>query len=194
MVKEVKDYIEKIQERYPFLTQSEISKIISYGLQKYAWVNKRHADVAIYYRKDPMIIHCGPLGSNALIHYYRFLQKNRMKERCLFYLKKQEWDGYYYIGLREEEQKELTKRGRNVHFKNVYLTKLKKELYHIPSVKHIWRVPSKGDLGWRFFREEYITDQAQYIGKNHYEKYHQCFLGRFKEGSTSSSNETTDIH
>lgn len=181
MVTEIGNYVEKIQERYPYLTKDEIKKILAYGLRQYAWVNKMHADVLICYKRDdPMVAHCGPLGSDSLKHYHRFIVKNRMRERVLYYLKKEKWDGYYYIGLTEEEQKNL-KKGKIKTFKNVYLTKLKKELYHIPFVKHIWKVPMIDDLGWRFFREEFKTDQAEYIGENQYEKYHKCFLKRDEE-------------
>ena len=31
MVREVKDYVEIVQKRYPFLTQSEINKIITFA-------------------------------------------------------------------------------------------------------------------------------------------------------------------
>ena len=181
MVTEVKDYVSKVQEKYPFLTQSEINKIITFGLKQYAWVNKMHADVLICYRQDdPMTAHCGPLGYDSLKHYHRFILKNRMRERVLFYLKKEKWDGYYYIGLDDESHKALSK-GKIKVFKNVYLTKLKKELYHIPFVKHIWKVPMIDDLGWKFFRKELKTDQAEYIGENQYEKYHKCFLKRDAE-------------
>ena len=70
--------------------KSEVNKILTYGLKRYAWVNKMHADVLLCTREenDPMVIHCGPLGKDRLKHYWRFITKNRMRERVLFYLKK----------------------------------------------------------------------------------------------------------
>lgn len=185
MVKQLEDYIDTIQERYPWISKSEIKRILTFGLKRYAWVNKMHADVLLCTREpgDPLTIHCGPLGKDSLKHYYRFMTKNRMRERVLFYLRKKKWDGYYYIGLRQKEQDAL-KKGKIITFKNIYLTKLKSELYHIPCVKHIWRVPWVDDCGWKFFREELKTDKAEYVGKNQYEKYHQCFLGGSNNGST----------
>ena len=104
MVKEVKDYVAAVQERWPWLTKSEVNKILTYGLKRYAWVNKMHADVLLCTREenDPMVIHCGPLGKDRLKHYWRFITKNRMRERVLFYLKKLYSDycynyKYYYI-------------------------------------------------------------------------------------------------
>jgi hypothetical protein len=104
-----------------------------------------------------------------------------MKERMLFKLRGEKWDGYYYIGLNDEQHNELTKRSGVVTFKNVYCTKLKKELYHLKYIKHIWRVPYPMDCGWKFFIKELKTKHAEYLGENQYEKYHQCFLGRFKD-------------
>lgn len=191
MVKNVSDYVDDVQKKFPFLTKVEINKIITYGLKKYATANKMHADVLLQNLIDePMTAFCGRLGVDALQHYRRFIVKNRMRERCLFKFRKEKWDGYYYIGLTDEQQKNLKKRGKTVYFKNVYLTKLRKELYHLPFVKHLWRVPMIEDLGWRFFKEDFKTDNACYIGENQYANYHQCFLGRFNNRHTpTSSNE-----
>lgn len=177
MVKEVADYVDKVQERFPFLTKSEINKILTFGLKRYAWANKMHADVLITKRNNEIFTaHCGPLGVDALKHFYRFLTKNRMRERVLFKMRKLEWDGYYYIGLSDEDHAKVAKNSRYKTFTNIYMTKLKKELYHIPQVKHIWKVPWF-DCGWRFFLETLKTQHAEYIGENEYEKYHQCFRG-----------------
>jgi hypothetical protein len=73
MVTEISDYVDTIQQRYPYLTKDEIKKILAYGLRQYAWVNKMHADVLICYKQDdPMIAHCGPLGFDSLKHYHRY--------------------------------------------------------------------------------------------------------------------------
>ena len=90
MVTEVKHYVKKVQERYPVLSKSEINKILTYGLKMYAFANAMHADVLICYRADDnLTAHCGPLGFDSLKHYYRFLTKNRMRERVLYRLRKE---------------------------------------------------------------------------------------------------------
>lgn len=103
MVKNVSDYVDDVQKKFPFLTKVEINKIITYGLKKYATANKMHADVLLQNLIDePMTAFCGRLGVDALQHYRRFIVKNRMRERCLFKFRKEKWDGYYYIGLTDE--------------------------------------------------------------------------------------------
>lgn len=189
MVVEVKDYVDKVQEKFPYLSKSEINKLITYGLKRYAKANKYHCDVLLLGRNDEHIYtaHCGQLGYDALKHYWRWVTKWRMKERFLNTLKKKPWDGYYYIGLTEKQHKKM-KKGNKQIFHNVYLVKLKKELYHLKFIKHIWRVPWASDCGYKFYVEKLKTDQAEYIGTNKYEEYHQCFLGRFKHGSTSTDS------
>lgn len=176
MVKEVKHYVEEVQQRYPFLSKKELNKILTFGLKMFAFAHSMHADVLLCYKQDdPMTIHCGPLGADSLKHYYRWLVKQRMRERVLYKLRKTKWDGYYYIGLTESQNASISKR-KEIIFTNIYLTKVKKELYHDPKIKHIWRVPYAMDCGWKFYLDKLKTAHAEYLGKNKYEKYHQCFL------------------
>jgi hypothetical protein len=104
-------------------------------------------------------------------------------------MRRTKWDGYYYIGLNEDQHNSL-KKGKIITFTDIYLTKVKKELFHDPRVKHIWRVPYPMDCGWKFHIDKLKTEHAEYLGENQYEKYHQCFLGRFKNGSSSVINES----
>ena len=179
MVKEVRDYVPQIQQRYPFLSKSQINKILTYGLKMYHYANSMHADVLICYRNDdPMTIHCGTLGFDSLKHYYRFLLKSRMRERVLYRMRKSKWDGFYYIGLTEEQHKNVIRHKKTINIGDVYLTKVKKELFHIPYIKHIWRIPWPADCGWKFLVKNLKSEHLEYIGENQYEKYHQCFLRR----------------
>lgn len=176
MVKEVKDYVEAVQKQFPILSKSEINKIITFGLKRYAFVNKMHGDVLLRNMTDePMTAHCGNLGFDSMKQYMRWVTKWRMKERILYRLKLTKWDGYYYIGLNDEQHKKLNK-GKIKTFRDVYLTKIEKELYHNKLVTHIWRIPWIEDCGWKFFVNKLRTDKAEYIGENQYAKYHKCFL------------------
>lgn len=189
MVKEVRHYVDQVQEKFPFLSKAEINRIITFGLKRYTWVNRMHGDVLFKNMTDePMVAHCGYLGPDTFKHYLRWVTKWRMKERILYKLKRTPWDGYYYIGVNAEQHKELLKGRKIKHFRNIYLTKIKKELYHNKLVEHIWRVPWIEDCGWKFFVEKLDSDKAEYIGENQYEKYHECFLKRNNDGSASSDN------
>lgn len=193
MVKQVADYIDKVQEKFPILSKSELNKIITYGLKIYAYVNQKHCDVLIKNLEDePMIAHCGTLGYDSLKHYQRWVTKWRMKSRMISQLKKEKWDGYYYIGLTEAQHKALKKGSKHITFQNIYMTKLLKELYHTPYLDHIWRVPWIEDCGWKFFLPKLRTNKAEYIGKNKYAKYHQCFLERYAERHASTDQQSAE--
>jgi hypothetical protein len=183
MVKEIKDYVEEVQKKFPILSKSEINKILTYGLKMYVYAHRNHCDVKVHNLTDePVMMHCGRLYSDTLKHYRWWCMKWRFKERVLSKLRGEKWDGYYYIGLTDAENKNVIKKGKTVYFKNIYCTKLKKELYHLKYIKHIWRVPYPMDCGWKFFVKELKSEHAEYIGENQYEKYHQCFRGRTDNG------------
>lgn len=181
MVTQLKDYLDKVKEKYPFFSKSDLSKIILFGFRRYIWANQRHADVLLKNRIDySTTMHCGPLGTDTLKHYKRFVVKWRMKERALYKLSKQKWDGYYYIGLPDSQQKALKKKGNKITFTHVFLTKVKKELYHDKAYKHIWKVPWPVDCGWRFYREKLTTEYAEYLGENPFKYYQDAFQGKYK--------------
>lgn len=188
MVKEVADYVDEVQKRFPFMTKSEINKILTFGLKRYARANKQHCDISII-KHEPEESFCsqtGFLGLDKLKAYWRFLTKNRMKERFIDRSKKNKWDGYYYIGLTEEQHEKVkSQRGKYKIFESIYLTRLKRELYHAPRVKYIWRVPWIMNCGYRFFKEELKTNKAEYVGKNQYGKYHQQFQRGIDAGCES---------
>lgn len=189
MVKLLEDYIDRIQEKFPEFTKEELKNILKFGLLRYTDAMKHGADVILLNNKeDVYTARCGKVAPNALAHYKMFISKWRMKVRRLFKYRKLKWDGYYYIGLTENQHKSVKKRGNKYVFENIYMVKLLDELHHIKHIKHIWRVPWPTDCGWKFFKEKLRTEHAVYLGENEYEKYHQCFLGRNQHGSTSSES------
>jgi len=186
-VREVRHYVDQVQSRFPILSKSEINKIITYGLKRYAWANRMHCDILFKNLTDePMVAYCGRLALDSLKHYFRWIVKWRMKERVLYKLRRTKWDGYYYIGLTDEQHAQFKKKKK--YFYNVYLTKIENELHHNKLNKHIWRVPWIEDCGWKFFVKKLNKEKAEYRGENNYEKYHQCFLGRHNNGSESVDN------
>lgn len=179
----IKDYLAQIQEKFPYLAKKEIESILDYGMRSYVRACKMHCDVNLHrtdgtkqgiYRQDYQM--------DRLRGYHYWVTKWRMKERYLFKMRKKKWDGYYYVGITYKENEHIEIKRNKVIFHNVYFTKLESELHHLKYIKKIWRVPMVIDCGWKFFVEEFETSKAEYVGENNYEKYHQCFLGRFNHG------------
>lgn len=187
--RKMKDYIPRVQEKFPIFTKEELSTIIHYGLVMYAYANRQHCDVIFYKKSDGESISLitGMLGCNTLTHFWRWVNKWRMKERLLYKLKSKKWDGYYYFGLTEEQhlallaQKKKKKSVEKLHFVLV-----KEEFRHLKWIKHIWRIPWPMYHGWKFWVKEQKSDKFEYVGKNNYELYHQCFLGKFINNETNN--------
>lgn len=177
MVKEVSDYVDQVQEKFPFWTKSEIKQILIYGCKRYVEANRQHVDVTVYpTAHDQIVAHTGRLGITPLKAYHIYCAKYRMKERYKYKLRKTKWDGYYYIGLTENQHKKINKKSKKITFEKVFLTKVKKELYHTKSIKHIWRVPMPAQCGWKFYQEKFVTNDAEYVGPNPYKIYNNAFL------------------
>ena len=194
MVKTLEDYIDAVQEKFPFVCKDDIKTILEFGLVRYLKANRLHADVLLKNRTDDnMLIHCGQLGFDGLKHWFRWHVKWRMKERVLYKFREQKWDGYYYIGLNEERNKAIVRQGKTKTFRNVYLVKIKDELHHEQYVKHVWRIPYPADCGWKFFVDKVSSSEAEYLGESNYEDYHQCFLGRFNNRYASVDNEEQSV-
>ena len=189
--KEVRHYVDKVQEKFPILSKSEINKICTYGLKFYAFANRNHCDVTLFQRNgDIMTAYCGKVFLDNEHFWRNWHLKYRMKERLLYHLRRTPWDGYYYIGLTQEEHDEImAQHGKIKHFRNVYPVKVKKELYHERWCWHIWRVPFPIDCGWKFFREKIDTDKAEYVELNKYDSIHKLFQCRVNHGSTSAEHE-----
>lgn len=180
--RKLKDYIKRVQQKFPIFTQEDLYTILHYGLVMYAYANRQHCDVIFYKKSDEESISLitGMLGCDTLTHFWRWVNKWRMKERLFYKLKGKIWDGYYYIGLTEEaHQKLLLQKGKKKIIENVHGLLVKDELKHLKWVKHIWRIPWPMYHGWKFWIKLHKSDKFEYVGKNNYELYHQCFLGKF---------------
>lgn len=181
--RKLKDYIKQVQQKFPIFTQEDLHTILHYGLVMYAYANRQHCDVIFYKKSDEESISLitGMLGCDPLTHFWRWVNKWRMKERLFYKLKGKKWDGYYYMGLTEEtHRKLLSQKGKRKVIENTHLLLVKDELKHLKWVKHIWRIPWPMYHGWKFWIKQHKSDKFEYVGENNYELYHQCFLGKFK--------------
>lgn len=191
MVKRFNDYVDAVQDHFPYFSKDEISHILEYGFRAYVRANKMHCDVSLTNREEEDVaMTIGRMWySDKLRFYKKWLAKSSMKERWLWKARKKKWDGYYYIGLTENQAANMTRSGNKITFHNVFLTLIPEELRHQKFIKYIWRVPWLSNCGWKFFVEKLTTEDAEYIGENNYEKYHQCFLGRFNHGYAPDVDE-----
>lgn len=140
----------------------------------YQYVNKRGCDFLV---KDDITnkftMFTGYLTWDSLKHYQRGVKKWGLKERVLYQLRRIEWDGYYYMGLRESQhedvQQQLSHGNRKiVRFTHAFCHKVKAELKHDHAVKHIYRFKYKLDVGYKFYIKhfEVYKKDLEYVETN----------------------------
>lgn len=181
MVKQSEDYISQVQEKFPYWSKKELSKIINYGLKVIIWACKQGCDFSFGQRGQSKVF-IGNISKDKNVGVKNFGQKISKKERIISKLRKTKFDGYYYIGLTDEQNSKLKSKNQNTKyiFKNINAYKLINELYHKKYIKHIWRIPYPLDCGWSIHLDKYQTNDAEYMGPNLFEKYHK----EYKHGNS----------
>lgn len=192
--KTVNDYIDKVQEVFPFFTKEDIKQVLSYGLYMYYFANHFHCDVVIAkdINRPSMSTTTGVLTSNWEKFWLKWHTKWRMKERFLYVKLKKQWDGYYYFGLSEEENAQFSRCGKKKTVLRKYFTKIPEEFHHLRTVKHVWRVPWPKDSGYRFYIDKYTSSQFEYYCSNEYTDYHQWTRKENVESDQSVQSGTND--
>lgn len=102
-------YYKQIKERYPYLSEKQIDKIIKYGLRSFFAHNRFGGDVLL--KSNYYTAYIGKLFNkmNFFAVYYNF--KMRIKLRIKYKREKTIFNGKYYFGLKKEDYDRLF--GRN---------------------------------------------------------------------------------
>lgn len=174
IIKKVKDYVPIVHERFPELSEQEINKILLFGWRMYYYVNSRGCDVLV---KDvsthKFTSYTGFLKQDPLKRYQYSLKRWRLYERMMYRLKRKEWDGYYYIGLRTSQMNELEEQLRHnrrqyVKFKHAFCYKILDEIRHDHSIDYIFRFKYPMDVGFKFYMKNFRVkvDDLEFVEVN----------------------------
>lgn len=158
--KTINDYLPLVQQLYPIIPISDLTKILNFGFKSLYLVCSYGGDVSI--RVQNFWFYIGYLyrDSLAFFKYYKVKLCNKM--RVLSTRHKVPWDGYYYFALNDTQheayQKATHSFGRpRKHYilKNIKFYKLKEEcLVANSSFKHFYRMPYPMVNGYSFFKEK----------------------------------------
>lgn len=165
----VNDYVESVQKKFPGIKKSDIKRILNYMFKQIYLSNVYGGDVCL--RNNDLWMYIGRLTKNSLYHYENYKVKQMIKIKVLNRRKKIPWDGYYYFALTENQQKlvdaqKKTKGRPKKHFLygNVLMYKLLEECeLGTSGGQYFYRVPSITYLGNKLYKENYVTDKAEFI-------------------------------
>lgn len=168
-IKTVHDYYESLYNKYPTIPKKDIQRIVNYGWKSLYLFNSYGGDVMIECPKFSIFI--GSLTKNTLNFCKYYIKKLGIKFRVLYKRRKIKWDGYYYFALSdslyENLIKQQNKRGRpkkKLKYGNIIFYKILDEC-KINSIgcKYIYRIPYITDVGYTFYKENFISDNAELI-------------------------------
>lgn len=168
-VKQLKDYYESIQQKYPDVPLSDIKKILNYGWKIYYLYNTQGGDVIV--KNKSFWSYTGFLTKNTLKHFISYTRKLATKIRILNQRNKTPWSGYYYFALTDKQYEDYLKQKKSkgrprkkFNYGNQILFKLLEECRVIRfNRKYIFRVPYIAAIGSRLYRPNFISDKAELI-------------------------------
>ena len=168
-IKTIDDYVDKLHEKYPLISEKDIRRIIKFGWRSIYLANIYGGDVCL--KNKDLWFYIGYLRRDSLKHYEYYIKKLALKLRILYKRKKIKWDGYYYFALNDKQYEyylsQKKKKGRpRKHFKfgTVMLYKIRGECeLRQSSCKYIFRVSYDIDIGYTMLKKDYKTDKAELI-------------------------------
>lgn len=168
-IKTIDDYVERLKEKYPLISEKDIRRIIKFGWRSIYLSNIFGGDVCL--KDNNVWMYIGYLRRDPLQHFKYYVRKLALKLRILYKRKKIKWDGYYYFALRDDQVKnylaQINKRGRpkkHFNFGTVMLYKIRGECeLRQSNCRYIFRVPYGVDVGYTLLKRNYKTDKAELI-------------------------------
>ena len=170
-IKNINDYIDEVQQKFPQVSKADIKRILSYGWKSIYLHNMYGGDTLI---KDDSInkylFYIGRLTYDSIKHFYYYIKKLTVKLR-VFSNRHKDWDGYYYFALSQKQydyylsqQKSRGRRRKHFKFGSVMLYKLLDECnIKEYNKEYFFRVPFIEDVGFTILDNDYKTDKAEFL-------------------------------
>lgn len=124
----VNDYVKKVNEKFPELSEDEIKRILVYGWKQIIQYVSAGNDISLLTNKNFLFI--GRIPNTALAIFNHYCNKLSKRIAYMFKRTKSEWDGYYYFTRTEDQFKDYLAQKNKTYkvFKDVFLYKLLEQL------------------------------------------------------------------
>lgn len=188
-MKNVNDYIPKLKELYPNVSESDLKKIVEYGWRMFYLYTIRGCDIILSSNKNKFWLYCGKLTYDSIKHFHYYRRKLQYKIRNIFKKKKRTWDGYYYTGLNNEEYEALIKNFNRVGRKKTYFYYSNKLIFKLMDEAKLRYYASKciikfkyiTDVGYSYFIPDLkCTDVSIALERDHVDKFTDILVDNYK--------------
>lgn len=157
MYTKINDYIPKLQELFPDISESDIKRSIIYGWRMFYYYNLCGCDTIA--TNDKCWFYCGNLYYDSLLHFEYYKRKLCYKIRLLFRRNRTQWDGYYYTYVDTPKRKNST-----YNITNRFIFKLLDEAkVYYSSKRHFVKFKIPIDLGYKRYRKKMKIQKANII-------------------------------
>ena len=166
----INDVIDKVYDKFPDLDKKEVKNLIVHGFRRMHAAIKFGCGITINTTKYlNCYLYIGQLYANAIKQVKDYSFRRDQKLRKIEQWKREEFDGYYYIGLTPKVIKEwinLNIVSRTLlKFRKVLARKVMEELFYKNPDMYIFRINVKKFKGWMFWIEELNFRNVKYMGK-----------------------------
>lgn len=169
MIKTVNDLLPELCEAFPTVPPKDIKMIVEFGFRALYYYNLRGCDTIVSSTKHKFWFYIGELRRDSMKHFNYYKRMLRRKLRILYSRSKVEWDGYYYIGLSEDEYNEFItpRKGRKRKYYS-YNNKCALKIYDESKLYYSWckaiiKFPSRIDLGYTFYKKELTIESPEIV-------------------------------
>lgn len=185
-VKTVQDYYQQLFDLYPDVPQSDIKKIMLFGLKSFSQHNNYGGDVLIH--NHNLWMYTGKLMKNSIRYYNYYKRKMIIKLRILHKRLEIPWDGYYYFALYKNGYdhylSQKNKRGRpkkHFSFGNIVFYKYYDEcvLRHTNSLA-IFKISFGADFGLTMYKSDFKTDKAELVLEKQPLKFKEILASNYR--------------
>lgn len=165
----INDFMDEICEKFPALSKAELKRMVTYGFRRMHSALLWGCYVSIHtLRFGNCFAHIGKLYINPLKQIDEYSWRKDRKHRMIYSWKRQDYSGYYYIGLHAKQMKvfvEDNKTSRNtLRFKNCLAKLLMEEYNYRGNDIHIFRIPVPKFKGYAHYVEDKKIKDVVYMG------------------------------
>lgn len=160
MITKVNDYIPKLMQMFPDVSEADIKRSVNYGWKMFFYYNLCGCDVVVQDQKAGLWCYCGNLYNDSLQFFNYYKRKLCYKIRLLFRRNHESWDGYYYTAIEHPKKRKQF----NCTVTNKFIFKLLDEAkVYYSGEKYFIRFKYPLNLGYKRYREKMKVYNAEMI-------------------------------